>query len=217
MEPTLDGTPHHEAGPDLLVREPRAPEGGLGALLGVLFIRTAGVGGSPNRAVRSTSVRIGRAVTGGVGLPHPSVSAEHAELRLRGGVWTITDLGSMNGSWVDGEQALGPTPVASGSEIRLGDVVLAFDARDRWDDSPVERAVAAPLIAVDALAEGDVSTETQAAPAAVPVRSREPGRIVFGDLDYQAAPSTRRGVVPGLIAAGIIVVAIVVYLLLQAR
>ena len=71
-------------------------------------------------------------------LDDPSVSARHARLRLAGGVWTLADLGSVNGSRVDGEPVLQALPLAPGSIVRLGGVELAFAPRDRWEDSPVE-------------------------------------------------------------------------------
>jgi pSer/pThr/pTyr-binding forkhead associated (FHA) protein len=69
-------------------------------------------------------------------LDNASISARHAELRLRGGVWMLSDLGSVNGSWVDGEPVLGALPLAPGSTVRLGEVTLSFAPRDRWQDSP---------------------------------------------------------------------------------
>lgn len=81
---------------------------------------------------------IGRVAGNDVVLADPSVSARHARLRLAGGVWTIADLGSINGSRVDGEPVQQALPLAPGSIMRLGDVELAFVPRDHWEDSPVE-------------------------------------------------------------------------------
>jgi DNA-binding NtrC family response regulator len=62
-------------------------------------------------------------------LPDARVSRRHAELRLYGGVLELVDLGSSNGSSVDGERAppneaisLRPTSV-----VRIGSAVLVFE------------------------------------------------------------------------------------------
>lgn len=73
------------------------PEQG-GPLLAVLILRR-GVAGLGHVALRQPTVRIGREEGNDVVLPAASLSAAHAELRLRGGVWSLTDLGSINGSW----------------------------------------------------------------------------------------------------------------------
>lgn len=57
----------------------------------------------------------------------PNVSRRHAELRPRGGSWVFTDLGSTNGSRVNGRPVDGPTVVKPGDEIELGTTVLRFE------------------------------------------------------------------------------------------
>lgn len=79
---------------------------------------------------------IGRGAGSDLVIVDPSVSERHAALRLSDGVWTVADLGSTNGSWVDGEAVQGELPIASGCSLRLGGVELVFAAHDRWGDSP---------------------------------------------------------------------------------
>jgi pSer/pThr/pTyr-binding forkhead associated (FHA) protein len=88
--------------------------------------------------VRQAEVAIGRVGGNDVVIDDPSMSARHARLRLAGGVWTIADLGSVNGSRVDGEPVQQALPLAPGSILRLGAVELAFAPQDRWQDSPSE-------------------------------------------------------------------------------
>jgi hypothetical protein len=57
----------------------------------------------------------------------PNVSRRHAELRPRGGSWVLTDLGSTNGSRVNGRDVEGPTVVKPGDEIELGTTVMRFE------------------------------------------------------------------------------------------
>ena len=119
-----------------------------GPLLAVLIFRR-GVPGGGHVALRRPTVRLGREEGNDVTLASASISGSHAELRLRGGVWSLTDLGSMNGSWVDGEPVFGAVPLGPGSSVRLGDVEMVFSPKDRWEDSPRELVLeATPLVPV---------------------------------------------------------------------
>lgn len=183
----MDGSLLRDPGPATLP----PPMGGLGPLLAVLVVRQGGDGGGP-LPVRRPTVRLGRDAGNDLVLADPSVSAAHAELRLRGGVWTVTDLGSVNGTWVDGEPVLGALPLAPGSMLRVGEVRLAFAPKDRWEDSPVDRLLesVAPMEPM-----GAAPTELDPAPAEGPPapvhRSAERPPLFF-------APETRR--VPGPVA-----------------
>lgn len=66
-------------------------------------------------------VLIGRAPECLLRLDHPSVSRRHAELRSSGGHWLLTDLGSKNGSFLDG-QHVATAPVVGPAWLRFGDV-----------------------------------------------------------------------------------------------
>ena len=71
------------------------------------------------------ALRIGRAADAGLRLDHPSVSREHAELEFRDGGWRLRDLGSKNGSFVDGGQ-LAEATLARECWLRFGDVYCEF-------------------------------------------------------------------------------------------
>jgi hypothetical protein len=49
-----------------------------------------------------------------------SVSRVHAELRRAGNAWLLSDLGSMNGTQVNGYRIVGPTRVRPGDEVTFG-------------------------------------------------------------------------------------------------
>ena len=59
-------------------------------------------------------------------LPDGKVSREHARLHLRDGSWVIQDLGSKNGTWVNGRKVDGSTPVRPGSIIEVGNTFLTL-------------------------------------------------------------------------------------------
>ena len=178
-----------------------------GALLAVLILR--GGGGAPGHiSVRQPTVRIGREAGNDVVLSAASLSATHAELRLRGGVWTVTDLGSMHGSWVDGEPVYGAVPLGPGSTIRLGDVEAVFSPKDRWEDSPSTLIVeAAPLDPTPGPPLPD------AAPAVVVRPPR--GRFLDDDVPTFVLPDTSRRPGPLLFIAIALAIAAVAYFLRQ--
>ncbi len=59
-------------------------------------------------------------------LNDPRVSTDHAELLLEGEGAVLRDLGSSNGSWVNGRRVPGRTSLASGDLIELGRTVLVY-------------------------------------------------------------------------------------------
>jgi hypothetical protein len=77
--------------------------------------------------VGSEGATLGRSRKCDVVLADPNVSREHAELRPRGGSWVLTDLGSTNGSSVNGRQIDAPTVVKPGDELELGTCSMTFE------------------------------------------------------------------------------------------
>ena len=71
---------------------------------------------------------IGRNGDCGIVLPHKRVSGNHARLVRRGRAWVFTDLGSTDGSYVNGERAREVT-LQAGDEIVIGPYTLVY-ARD---------------------------------------------------------------------------------------
>lgn len=70
-------------------------------------------------------VRIGRSSDSDFRLDHPSISRQHAELTLEHGQWRLSDLGSKNGSFVDGVRT-DWTILDKPTWFRLGDVHCEF-------------------------------------------------------------------------------------------
>ena len=70
---------------------------------------------------------IGRSADCTIHLTDTSVSRRHAELRPAGSGWTITDLGSTNGTRVNGARA-SSRPLRDGDMITVGDAQLRFEA-----------------------------------------------------------------------------------------
>ena len=71
---------------------------------------------------------LGRAPTTSVRLEDESVSKEHARLTYAEGRFLIEDLGSSNGTFVNGRRVLGRAEIRPGDLIRLGAVILKLEA-----------------------------------------------------------------------------------------
>jgi DNA-binding winged helix-turn-helix (wHTH) protein len=69
---------------------------------------------------------LGRDPDATVFIDHVSASRRHAQITIAGGTATIEDLGSKNGTRVDGERIETAASLADGSQIRIGSVRMDF-------------------------------------------------------------------------------------------
>ena len=76
-----------------------------------------------------TDVVLGRHRTCDRLFPDDTVSRRHAELRRHAIGWTLRDLGSTNGTWLNGVRISGEVRVVDGDEIRLGALPLLLRER----------------------------------------------------------------------------------------
>ena len=70
---------------------------------------------------------VGRSRDCDIVLTDSNVSRRHAEISLRDGSWSIADLGSTNGTYLNGESLDGPQPLHPGDRIRIGDNEFSFE------------------------------------------------------------------------------------------
>lgn len=77
--------------------------------------------------VGSSGATIGRSRQCDVVIDDPNVSRQHAEVRPRGGAWVLTDLGSTNGSSLNGRRVSHPEVVQPGDEIEIGTSMITFE------------------------------------------------------------------------------------------
>src|SRR5262245_22184081 len=83
--------------------------------------------GSRYRLSPGTTLEIGRSAAVGISLPEVmSISRKHARLRYIGPVVTIEDLGSTNGTYVNGQPVHGRTVLRSGDRFQTAAVHFKF-------------------------------------------------------------------------------------------
>lgn len=96
-------------------------------LLATLEILTRGADEGRRFRIERPVAQLGRGPRNDVQLADESISASHATLVRRGGAWHLLDLGSRNGSYVDGQRITEQT-LDTVCELRLGNVKLVFRA-----------------------------------------------------------------------------------------
>ncbi|MEQ1503841.1 MAG: FHA domain-containing protein [Myxococcota bacterium] len=80
-------------------------------------------GGGPAVPLAETPVTVGRGPANGVVLADDGVSWHHAQLWVEGDTVWLRDLGSRNGTFVNGDRTVASTRLRDGDEVRIGAVV----------------------------------------------------------------------------------------------
>ncbi|MFN0059479.1 MAG: FHA domain-containing protein [Planctomycetota bacterium] len=110
-------------------------------------------------------------------IPHPKVSKRQAEILRNSDGWFIRDLGSSNGTRVDGETCEESRPLYHGAKLRLGGLNAVFHAPGVERPRP-----AAPIVSTVTVATSD---------QAAPLRTPEPRKQTAITPATRAAWQTR--------------------------
>ncbi|HVV87506.1 MAG TPA: sigma 54-interacting transcriptional regulator [Kofleriaceae bacterium] len=117
------------------------------------------IAGAPDQPARLVPIEDGQEVTFGrsrgatISVDHEKVSRMHARLRRDGDALTVEDLGSRNGTRVNGERIEAATTVVAGDEIGLGPLTIVVNRQSRArrvqrgvaDHATLEQRLAAEL------------------------------------------------------------------------
>ena len=140
------------------------------------------------------TMRIGRSEDSEITLADAQASRHHAAISPEPGGFTIQDLNSSNGTFVNGKRLDAPRLLKDGDRLRLANTVLAF----RWESPPLAQAPPAPALATPPVtppaADYDMVPTTEVAWQTPPAGVQEPhdpqtaepqkgipiGRIVLG-------------------------------------
>jgi len=102
--------------------------------------------------------RLGRSLNTDFQIRHPSVSGAHCEIVAADGGWRVKDLGSTNGTLLDGT-LVRESPWQLGQTLRLGEVEIVFAPENAAAPKPAPAGAAPPpRPAAPALASAGVSS-----------------------------------------------------------
>jgi pSer/pThr/pTyr-binding forkhead associated (FHA) protein len=177
---------------------PIAPEAGP---LASLLFRTGDLKGR-RLSIKVPVVNIGRGDYNDLVIADPSVSTMHAKLQRREAVWILTDLGSTNGTFVEGERLTGEAPLGPGTTLKFGDVIALFEPLD--DEAPVARTHGTRLME---RLEAKVRAEA-------PVQEAQPARP-RPRRPIRATPPRPAGPSPVMLVGLAVLLVILAYLLLS--
>ena len=113
----------------VLLRDLRAAAREPASLLGRLVVVTSP--GAEPRQGRSFDLDVittlGRDVNNAIVIDDPFASTDHAVLTYRGRSWYVEDLGSTNGTFVNGRLVASVAPIGFGDELGIGAVRLRLE------------------------------------------------------------------------------------------
>jgi hypothetical protein len=117
----------------VLVRDLRAAAREPGIELGRLRVLASPEGEPPVGVVFGLDAvtTLGRDVNNAIVVEDRFASADHAILTFRGRTWYVEDLGSTNGTFVNGSEVDGLSPISFGDELQIGQVRLRLERAKR--------------------------------------------------------------------------------------
>src|SRR5512138_65218 len=93
------------------------------------FVMRSGPTPGATFSLEGDQLVIGRDTSSAIAINDAEVSRKHARLNYQGGKYVIEDLGSTNGTFVNGQRLVSPVVLKSGDVISLGEqIVLMYEA-----------------------------------------------------------------------------------------
>ena len=154
------------------------------------FVMRSGPTPGATYSLEGDQLTIGRDSNNGVVINDAEISRKHARLTFQGGKYVLEDLGSTNGTFVNGQRLAGPVVLKSGDVVSLGEqIVLMFD-----------------VLTVDAgatMVAPRKSTPAPVMPAPAPVAAPAPPPQTYST---PLTPVKRNNMLPILIVVGVLLV-----------
>ncbi|MCF6278540.1 MAG: FHA domain-containing protein, partial [Anaerolineales bacterium] len=138
-----------------------------------LVMRTGPTPGA-TYALEDGQITIGRDPSNSISINDSEVSRNHARMNLQGGKFVLEDLGSTNGTMVNGKRITGPHVLKPGEMISFGEqIVLMYEVLNFDPDATV----------------ASVRSQPAAAPRQQPVATPPPPQAYAGQVPPGPAPT----------------------------
>ena len=147
-------------------------------------------------SLTETEITVGRDIHAGIVINVPEVSRRHARLQMRSGEYILEDLGSTNGTFVNGKRLSAPYTLRSGDTIKLGEAIkLVFQGVGFDPDA----TISTPASHVETL----VSTEPIAQPHSHSATMVAHDPVTpHPEPSYEQAPVSQNAAYSGQVPAG---------------
>ena len=141
---------------------------------------------------------IGRDSTNEVVINDAEISRRHARLTFQGGKYVLEDLGSTNGTFVNGQRLAGPRVLKAGEVVSFGEqIVLVFEAT----------TIDAGATMISPRASSAVPSAPRPAAPPPPPPAEYAGSVPAGPASVASAPAKKMNLTP-------IIIGVVVFLMI---
>lgn len=130
---------------------------------------------------------LGRGTQADLRLRDRAVSRLHARILREGSAFTLQDMDSPNGIYLNGRRLVEPTPLSDGDVIELGHTLLRFQAAVEEPPPPEP-----PKVDAEPPASGTEASATEAAPAPATLAAPDSAPASAGNAQAPETPSRKR-------------------------
>lgn len=137
---------------------------------------------------------LGRDLSNDIVINDPEISRRHARLLLQGATYVIEDLGSTNGTFVNGQRLMGPNVLRPGDVMTFGErVSVVFEAVAFDQEATIVSPVARPMIGNESPAQTYPPMEQAAPPPPPAYNAPQPALyqqpVAYPPPDMSSAPA----------------------------
>ncbi len=169
--------------------------------------------------LKKAEVAIGRDITNDIVINDAEVSRKHARLILEGGRYTMEDLNSTNGTYIDGQRLIGPHLMASGETVMFGDNVgMVFEGEPAMADLTVPSAAdigRTPVAAIPVAQQGYQAAPQVQKPPASSVPAGQPPVLLDAPFEEPGRKPINSWLMAGcgcLLVIVVLVIALMVFI-----
>ena len=157
------------------------------------FVMRSGPTPGVTYPLEGDQLTIGRDSSNGVAINDAEVSRKHSRLSFQGGKYVLEDLGSTNGTFVNGQRLAGPVVLKPGDVVSLGEqIVLMYDAINQDPGATMAAPRRSARVAPPPVQQAPQQQQQAYATPASPV--------------YATPPAKKTNMVPIFIGGGVLVV-----------